>query len=98
MRTVWTFHSAGALVFGRGAVGELGDFARRMNARRALIVTDPILVKAGLADAVSKPLGDAGLAVDTFDGGEPEPSMRAAEACVARARTFGPDVLVGLGG
>src|SRR4029077_2663750 len=31
-------------------------------------------------------------------GGEPEPSMRAAEACVALARSFRPDALVGLGG
>ena len=36
--------------------------------------------------------------VDVFDGGEPEPSMRAAEACVAKAASFKPDALVGLGG
>lgn len=98
MRTVWTFHSAVSLVFGRDAVLQLGDIVARLGARRALIVTDPILVKAGLADAVRKPLDAAGVAVDVFDGGEPEPSMRAAEACVAKAATFKPDALVGLGG
>src|SRR5262249_53804583 len=35
---------------------------------------------------------------EIFSGGEPEPSMRAAEACIAQARTFAPDALLGLGG
>src|SRR5205085_8786790 len=33
-----------------------------------------------------------------FSGGEPEPSMRAAEACIELARPFRPDALLGLGG
>ncbi|MCI0460307.1 MAG: iron-containing alcohol dehydrogenase, partial [Gemmataceae bacterium] len=98
MRTVWTFHSASQLVFGRDAVKQLGDIATRLSARRVLLVTDPILVKAGLTESVRAPLVAAGVTVETFDGGEPEPSMRAAESCLALARTFRPDALVGLGG
>ena len=73
MRTTWTFHSAGQLVYGRDAVLQLGDFAQRLKAKRALVVTDANLVKAGLAERVQKPLSAAGLAVETFSGGEPEP-------------------------
>jgi alcohol dehydrogenase class IV len=98
MRTTWTFHSAGQLVFGRDAVLQLGDIAQRLKAERALVVTDANLVKAGLAERVQKPLSAAGLAVETFSGGEPEPSFRAAEACLDSARRFRPDVLVALGG
>ncbi|HYT89927.1 MAG TPA: iron-containing alcohol dehydrogenase [Gemmataceae bacterium] len=98
MRTVWTFHSAGQLVFGRNAAKQLGDITTRLDARRVLIVTDPILVKVGLADSIREPLAAAGLSLEIFPGGEPEPSMRAAEACVAMARQFKPDALVGLGG
>jgi alcohol dehydrogenase class IV len=98
VRTVWTFHSAGQLVFGRNAVSQLGDLAGRLAAKRVLIVTDPVLVKAGLVETVRRPLEQAGMAVEVFPGGEPEPSMRAAEACVALARQFRPDALVGLGG
>src|SRR5262245_10874391 len=98
MRETWTFHSAGQLLFGRNAIGQLGDVAARLGAKRALIVTDPILTKTGIAERARAPLAASGLATETFSGGEPEPSMRAALECVALARTFQPDVLVGLGG
>lgn len=98
MRTVWSFHIAQSVVFGRDAVQQLGDIATRMRAKKALIVTDTILEKAGLLERVRQPLASAGLAVSAFTGGEPEPSMRAARACYDAAKAFGPDVLVGLGG
>ena len=98
MRTTWTFHSAGTIVFGRDAVHQLGEVAARLGAKRAFVVTDAILQKAGVLERVLEPLKKSNLAVEAFTGGEPEPSMRAAEACLARAQAFRPDVLVGLGG
>jgi alcohol dehydrogenase class IV len=98
MRTVWTFHSAVQIMFGRDAVKQLGDIAIRLRAKKALIVTDPILEKAGLLERTRQPLVAAGLDVTAFTGGEPEPSMKAALACYEMAKTFRPDVLVGLGG
>ncbi len=98
MRSVWTFHIAQSIHFGRGAVGQLGDIATRLRAKKALIVTDAILDKAGLLERVRQPLSAAGLHVAAFTGGEPEPSMKAAMACYEQARAFGPDVFVGLGG
>ncbi len=98
MSTTWTFHSAGQLVFGRNAAARLGEITRRLGARRALVVTDPILLNAGLVEAVHAPLSEAGVAVEVFSGGEPEPSLRAAAAALAAARDFRPDCVVGLGG
>jgi alcohol dehydrogenase class IV len=98
MRTTWTFHSAGSLVFGRGAARQVGDIAARLRAGRAFVVTDPVLLKAGLLEPVHASLGEAGVAVEVFPGGEPEPSIRAALASVGAARAFRPDVVVGLGG
>jgi alcohol dehydrogenase class IV len=98
MRTTWTFHSAGQLIFGRHATQQLGDVVSRLGARRVLIVTDPILVKAGLVEPVHVPLSEAGVAVEVFSGGEPEPSTRAADAAVAMGRDFRPDAVLGLGG
>ncbi len=98
MRTVWTFHSAQQIVFGRDAVKQLGDIALRLRAKKALIVGDPILDKVGLLEKARQPLTEAGLQVAAFTGGEPEPSMTAALACHQMAKSFQPDVLVGLGG
>jgi alcohol dehydrogenase class IV len=98
MRETWTFHSAGQLLFGRNALRQLGDLASRLKAKRALIVTDPILTKVGLADRAKEPLTTAGIGVDVFSGGEPEPSMRAALECIALAQKCKPDVFIGLGG
>jgi alcohol dehydrogenase class IV len=94
----WTFHSAGQLLFGRNAVNQLGEVAHRLRLKRVLIVTDQVLERTGLVDKVRRPLTEAGVTVDTFNGGEPEPSFRAAGACLDRARSFGPDGLLGLGG
>ncbi|HBI46098.1 MAG TPA: alcohol dehydrogenase [Planctomycetales bacterium] len=98
MRTTWTFHSAGQLVFGRNAADKLGDIARRLGVRRVFVVTDPNLLQAGLVDAVHAPLSEAGIVIEVFSGGEPEPSLRAANAAIAAARDFRPDAVVGLGG
>lgn len=98
MRETWTFHGAGQLVFGRNATHQLGDIARRLRARRVLIVTDTVLERAGTLERVRRPLAEAGIDVTAFTGGEPEPSMRAALACFETARSARPDALVGLGG
>ena len=98
MRTTWTFHSAGSLLFGPGAAQQLGDIAVRLRFKRILVVTDPILLKAGLVEHVHAPLNEAGVAVEIFSGGEPEPSMHAAANCLAAAREFYPDSVLGLGG
>jgi alcohol dehydrogenase class IV len=98
MRTTWTFHSAGQLLFGRNAVRQLGEVAARLGAKRVLLVTDPMLVKAGVAERLRAPLVESQVTIEVFDGGEPEPSLRAASACIAAANAFRPDVIVGLGG
>ncbi len=98
MRTTWTFHTAGQLVFGRNAVRQLGDIAVQRGVKRALVVTDPLLLKAGLVEPVHASLIELGVVVEVFTGGEPEPSLRAAAAAIQAARHFRPDAIVGLGG
>src|SRR5437868_6976897 len=98
MRTTWTFHSAGSLVFGRGAAGQLGDIARRLPARRVFVVTDTVLAKVGVVDAAIQPLRDAGVSVEVFDGGQPEAPLGLVAECTVAARRFAPDALLGLGG
>ena len=60
MRTTWTFHTAGQLLFGRNATRQLGEVAGRLGVKRVLIVTDPILVKAGLVEPCPRPAERSG--------------------------------------
>ena len=94
----WTFHSAGSLMFGRGVVSRLGEVADRLRAVRAFVVTDENLVSVGVAEKVVGPLAAAGVAVEVFAGGQPEPPVEVVRAAAAAAKAFGPDVVVGLGG
>jgi alcohol dehydrogenase class IV len=98
MRT-WSFSSAGALFFGRRAVTvHLRDACERLSAKRAFIVTDSILVRAGLLAQTTEPLAALGVTFSHFDKITPEPGVELVRECVAAARAFGPDVIVGLGG
>src|SRR3569623_2532195 len=98
MRTTWTFHSAGKLVFGPGSVTQLGELATELGCRRLFVVTDRTLVAAGIYEAVRAPLAEAGITLELFDGGVPDPSIDLAEQTIALAKAFAPDGVVGVGG
>jgi alcohol dehydrogenase class IV len=98
MRTTWTFHSAGTLVFGRDAVHQLGDLTRALPAKRVFVVTDQALIRAGVWEPVHASLSNSGLSIGLFDGGQPEPSLKLADQCAAIARQFGPEAVLALGG
>ncbi len=97
-RTTFTFHTAGQLIFGRDAVMQLGEVARRIGAARIFVVTDTALVRAGVVERVCQPLVAANVTLDVFDGGLPEPPLTLGDECVARARQFGAQAVLGLGG
>jgi len=98
MRNQWGFSTAGEIIFGLNTVRRLGQIIRQLGGQRALVVTDQNLVAAGLLDRVRESLKGANVTFEVFDGGEPEPRIEAAQACIEFARAVGPDVIVGLGG
>lgn len=97
-REVWTFHTAGQIVYGRNATRQLGELSAQLGCKNALLVTDTILENAGVVQRVIDPLKQANVNVQVFNGGEPEPSMKTALACADAARDFQADVLVAIGG
>lgn len=86
------------LIFGPGMVERVGEVAREFPGRRVFLVTDAGLVRAGHASRVAGLLRDAGLEVGLFDAAKENPTTRCVEACCERAREFGAEILVGLGG
>lgn len=83
------------LSFGFGAVDAIGGEAKSLGASRALVVTDKVMVKTGIAQRVTDRLGTA---VDVFDDVEAEPRIEVAQAVAERARSSGYDLVVGVGG
>lgn len=83
---------------GAGRLSELGELARQLGARRALLVTDPGLTRAGHAATAARALAAADLEVFRFDDVEPNPTTATVDRGCAAARDCGADLLVALGG
>lgn len=98
MRTTWTFHSAGRLVFGIDAIESLGGHLQELGGGHVLVVTDGVLVEAGVAGRVTAALAASGIESTVFSGGCPEPPLDLAMTCAEAARSCGADWLLGVGG
>jgi len=98
MRTTFDFFSAGRIVFGPGSSHRAGELARSLGTGRVFVLTDKVLVAAGIVAPVADSLRKAGIEVMVFDGGEAEPSMATVARAIDACRDFGPDGIVGLGG
>ncbi|HEV3138002.1 MAG TPA: iron-containing alcohol dehydrogenase [Pirellulales bacterium] len=86
------------IVFGPGKVDLLGALAGELGARRALLVSDPGIVRAGHTERGLAALRKAGIETQLFDGVAENPSTDNVEAGVAFARRHDPELIVGLGG
>ena len=100
MRTTWTFHSAGRIVFGVDAIASLGGHLCELGADsgRVLVVTDGMLVEAGVCARVTEVLEAAGIESEVFSQGCPEPPLELAMTCAEAAREAKAGWLLGLGG
>ncbi len=96
--TVTRFHVPTKVVRGIGAVEQLGEEAKALGAKRALVVTDKNLVEAGLVEKVEKPLKSAGIEVDVLDEGMPDPTVKFIEKGTEIIRNGNFGVIIGLGG
>ncbi len=92
------FRTTRRLVWGSGAVDKIGQEAQLLKAKKALIITDPGIVQAGLLDRIEKPLHSIGLPYDVFDGVEPDPRIEIVEKSLEKARGEGINLIIGFGG
>ncbi len=94
----YQFHTPGRLLFGDGCSADAGKWMKELGASRVLLVTDPGVVKAGIAGRIGEALAAEGLQVRVYDGVSENPTV----ADVDRGRDLilegKIDGLVGLGG
>ncbi|MDQ7250323.1 iron-containing alcohol dehydrogenase [Dongia sedimenti] len=85
------------ILFGEGQLAAAGAVTARLGSK-ALVCTDARL--AGTADfsALLRNLRSVGLAVEVFDAVEPDLPSANVYRCTDAARSFGPEVVIGIGG
>jgi alcohol dehydrogenase len=86
------------LVFGHGTLARIGELARDLAGTRVLVVSDSGIVKAGHTGRAVDLLQKAGLTTAVYDRVHENPTTRDVDECVAFARDFGAEIIVGLGG
>lgn len=92
----WAFPTT--IVFGTGAVSTVADHVRRVGGRRALVVCDPGIVRAGIAERVRTLLETAGIAAAVFDRVDPNPIEKNVTEGVSAYREHRAECIVAVGG
>lgn len=84
--------------FGPGSRAELIAEVKRRGFKKALVVTDAVLVKAGTVGKVTGLLDAAGLAYEVFDKVMPNPTIEVVKEGLATFAAAKADYLVAIGG
>jgi 4-hydroxybutyrate dehydrogenase len=92
----WAFPTT--IVFGAGAVRTVADHVRRVGGKRALLICDAGVVRAGIADRVRRVLEEGGVACAVFDSVDPNPVEKNVTDGVAAYRSHGATCVVSVGG
>lgn len=92
-----TMRAPRTIVFGSGQRHALADYARALG-QKALIVTDERMGGGPEVSAMVDHLKAAGVEARVFDRTLPEVPLDCIAECVAFGRSFGPDLVIGLGG
>ncbi|MGG2091060.1 iron-containing alcohol dehydrogenase [Priestia aryabhattai] len=96
--TISYFRTAETLVTGSGSISKIGEEAKKLNAKKVIIITDKVIRQTGLLSKVINPLEEAGLATDIIDDVVPEPPFENLEQMITQIEGKGYDLLVGVGG
>jgi alcohol dehydrogenase class IV len=92
------FRTPNVLITGIGSVAQVGDQAKKLGARKVLIITDKILNQTGLVEKVTVPLEAEGIQVAIIDEVIPEPPFENLEQIARGIRDQGYDAFIGIGG
>ena len=99
MLPTFTYNLAPSIKFGCGLAATVGkELASRCEERRAVMISDPGVVGAGLTDAALASLKKNGFAVDLFSDLTGEASIKSLDTAVKLIRTVRPSAVIGIGG
>lgn len=84
--------------FGAGSISEIVTEAKKRAFKKALVVTDPDLIKFNVAKNVTDLLEKAGLAYDIFSQVKANPTVKVVKAGIEAFKAAGADYLIAIGG
>jgi len=84
--------------FGAGAISVIPDEIASRGFTKAFVVTDAVLVQAGVTSRVTDLLDAVGFAYEVYSDVTPNPPIEAVQAGVAAFAASGADVLIAVGG
>ena len=93
-----TFFIPAVNIMGTGCLDEAMDAIRKYGFRKALIVTDTGLAKAGVATMIAEKLAIQDIDSVIFDGAKPNPSIANVELGLGLLKESRCDFVVSLGG
>lgn len=93
-----TYLSPNKISIGLGAAKQVGLESKALGGKKALIVTDPGVVKAGLIDGIQASLESEKVHTGIFDRVVAEPPARVIDESAQIARQGGYDIIIGVGG
>ena len=83
---------------GKGAVAAVADEAKGRGFKKALVCSDPDLIKFGVTKKVTDVLDGAGLVYEMFSDIKPNPTIQNVQAGVEAFKKSGADYLIAIGG
>lgn len=98
MRMEFTFEQSGRIVFGRGALSEIGQHAAKLGSRGLLVTGRSFAVSSGMLQRILSSLRSANVSAVVFSEVEPNPSLKTVERGARLAASKGVDVVIGFGG
>lgn len=94
----YTFQTISRIVYGHDSAAELGAEIKRLNASRALIITDKGLVVHNIHKPIIDALEQADIPYKVFSDVVLDPTPESIDECAAIAKECKADILIGLGG
>ena len=98
MNSITLFRTTPRIVMGPGAIGQIAQEVRGLNAEKVLFVTDKGIIEAGLLKRAQEVLGKFDIKYAVFDSVEPDPRYEITSACVEMIRSERADLVIGFGG
>ena len=84
--------------FGPGARRELPEVVKRLGKTKALVVTDPGLIKFGVAGKVTEVLDAASIPYEVFSDVKPNPTVSNVQHGIDAYKASGADFIIAIGG